>query len=146
MCLVLHKINTNFQVTTAIMDIVILVSCHRDKCYQCVIKTSYHVEQFTWAWCIFVHIYVTILLKSVCRCSQSTDRTSCLSRLGRYLIRFASTVVPFSHVFGSVWPSRFFHVKKPQNERKKLVFSWSPVTRRNGNNLNGDNCCHNGDI
>ena len=59
--------------------------------------------------------------------SQSV-RISCRSFLSRIRI--------------SVWPSNFFKLPKSPKNR---VFSWSPVIRQNGDNLNGDNCGHNGD-
>ena len=36
-------------------------------------------------------------------------------------------------------------MKKPKIEHKNRVLSWLPATRRNGDNLNGDNCGPSGD-
>ena len=66
--------------------------------------------------------------------------------LSGYLELFVSTVIPFSHSFVSQFGlAIFLWVKNSQNERKNRMFSWSPGRRRNGDNLNGDNCGHNGD-
>ena len=62
-----------------------------------------------------------------------------------------------SQVRISVWPSKFcIGEKHPKTESLHECsiertsggnsgHGWSPVTHRNGHNLNGDNCCHSGD-
>ena len=49
----------------------------------------------------YLRMYTIILLKSVCRYSQTAGRNSCSIVSGDYLKLFVSTVIPASHEFAS---------------------------------------------
>ena len=95
---------------------------------------------------------------TVCRCSQSTGRSSCSIVSGdisncSYRLSFLS--VAHSHLSFALKlfidenqkngcsVDRHRQVETRQPERR--LDSWLPATRRNGDNLNRDNCGHNGD-
>ena len=75
-----------------------------------------------------LHIYYNspLICLYVCRCLQTTGRNSCLvvTRLGRNLKLFVSTVVSFPDAFASqLGLANFLQAKTPKNERKNRVFS-----------------------